>query len=73
MSFRRPERPAVYPANAPHAVRIVGKKDIQALMIYGPAGYERDYVRRSELSAEERRDPDVMRRLRLEAAVHRHR
>lgn len=58
------------PPNSPHAGRVVGDEDVHALMIYEPAGYERNYFRRRALSEEERRDPEVRRKLMYEADVH---
>ncbi len=46
------------PPNATHACKVVGDEDVHALMIYEPAGYERNYFRRSSLSEEELRDPE---------------
>lgn len=50
------------PPGAHHAMRVVGDEDVQAVMLYEPGGYERNYFRRSALSEEERNDPEVMNR-----------
>ena len=58
------------PPNSHHAGKVVGDEDVHALMIYEPAGYERNYFRRMELTPEERQDPEVMREVMEQADVH---
>ena len=58
------------PPNSHHAGKVVGDEDVHALMIYEPAGYERNYFRRMELTPEERQDPEVMREIMELADVH---
>jgi quercetin dioxygenase-like cupin family protein len=58
------------PPNSHHAGKVVGDEDVHALMLYEPAGYEKNYFRRGALSEEERRDPELMRKFRLDADVH---
>ena len=58
------------PPNSHHAGRVVGDDDVHALMLYEPAGYEKNYFRREALSEEERQDPEVRRELMELADVH---
>ena len=58
------------PPNSHHAGKVVGDEDVHALMIYEPAGYERNYFRRMELTPEERQDPNAMREIMEQADVH---
>jgi oxalate decarboxylase/phosphoglucose isomerase-like protein (cupin superfamily) len=58
------------PPNAKHATKVIGDEDVHALMIYEPAGYERNYMRRRALTEEQRQDPEVMRKMMYEADVH---
>lgn len=58
------------PPNSHHAGRVVGDKDVHALMLYEPAGYEKNYFRREALSEEELQDPEIRRELMELADVH---
>ena len=51
------------PPNTLHALSVLGQEDVHALMIFEPGGYEQGYFARSEMTEEERRDPDAMSQL----------
>jgi quercetin dioxygenase-like cupin family protein len=51
------------PPNSLHAVKVLGDENAHTLMIFEPGGYEQGYFARSEMTDEQRRDPEAMRRL----------
>ena len=51
------------PPNSTHATKVIGDEAVEAIMIYEPAGYEKNYFRRSALTEEQLRDEDVVRQM----------
>ena len=49
------------PPNSPHATKVLGDEEVHSIMVYEPAGYELNYLRRNALTPEERQNPEVMR------------
>lgn len=55
------------PPDVVHAVRVVGGKDAHVLFIYEPGGYEKNILRELSYTEEERKRPEIKRRLREES------
>ncbi len=51
------------PPDTPHFAEVVGDKDVHAIMIYEPGGYEYGLRRRIETTPEQRKDPEYRRRM----------
>lgn len=58
------------PPGSPHAGRVISDEPVKALMLYEPAGYEKNYFKRQSLTEEELRTPSVIRELMEQADVH---
>ena len=48
------------PPNSTHATKVVGNETAEAIMIYAPAGYEKNYFRRGALTEEQLQNEDVI-------------
>lgn len=51
------------PPDTAHRTEVVGDKDVHAIMIYEPGGYEHGLRRRISASPEQRKDPEYRRRM----------
>jgi quercetin dioxygenase-like cupin family protein len=49
------------PPHTTHAVKVAGKEDVHAIMIYEPGGYELNLRRRLSMTPEQMNDPKTMR------------
>jgi len=49
------------PPDTAHAVKVLGKEDVHAIMIYQPGGYELNLRRRLSMTPEQMKDPKTMR------------
>jgi quercetin dioxygenase-like cupin family protein len=52
------------PSDTVHSVKVVGTEDVQSLMLYTPGGYEYHSRREAQYTPEQRKQPDIQRRLR---------
>jgi len=49
------------PPDTSHAVKVLGKEDVHAIMIYQPGGYELNLRRRVSMTSEQMKDPKTRR------------
>lgn len=58
------------PPDTVHAVKVVGDKDVQSLMLYTPGGYEYHSRREAQYTAEQRKQPEILKMLREQNDFH---
>ena len=58
------------PPRSPHAAKVIGDEAVEAIMVYEPAGYEKNYQRRGAMTEEQLEDTELVRRMMKDADFH---